>query len=139
MLAIRPERGHIAAMSRHPVQMRLLAALCLLLFQLQVFAAGTLGCVHDADGQPPALGCGHMLGGVDAAGPSSESGDGLDLSSADCQKCNLSLCAAGWHLLAGQTLTFPAVEVAAPTPLPSRHFYLYSPDGLLKPPISVSG
>jgi hypothetical protein len=113
--------------------MRLFAVLCLLLFQLQVLAAATLGCAHEASGLPAPTACPHSLGGA------ADSGDDLATADTECQKCNLNLCAAGWHLLPGQAPLLPAFEDAQPAPLPGEHYYLFSPDGLLKPPIPISG
>lgn len=125
-------------MARHPTRMRLLAALCLLLFQLQVFAAEALGCVHAEQSTTPSVaGCPHAVADSSFAAP--ELGDAPDAPMADCQKCNLGLCAATWHLMPWQMPALPVIEPAVPAPLPDGHFYLFSPDGLLKPPISVSG
>jgi len=126
-------------MSRHPAHIRLFAALCLLLFQLQVFAAGTLGCAHSGKDHKASSGCPHALAGGGGAFAAMDAGDTLDDPAAPCQKCNLSLCAAGWHLLPGEAVVLPPAGAAITAALPGRHFYLFSPDGLSRPPISVSG
>jgi hypothetical protein len=119
--------------------MRLFATLCLLLFQLQVFAAGTLTCVHAGQHDMATAGCPHAPGGG-APGTAAPAGDNEgDRAITPCQKCNLNLCAAGWHLLPGQPMALSPMDAVIPAPLPGRHFYLFSPDGLLKPPIPISG
>jgi hypothetical protein len=142
-------------------------ALCLMLFQCQVFAASALGCLHanacaeiaagstsaivdscphhavrgaaggtlsapgTMNGQPSAaLVSPHSAGGVDQADP----GDLLD-----CAKCALS-CSVSHYDRGPDVHALPALLVAAASPgLPIRHFYRYSPDSFLRPPIPTAG
>jgi hypothetical protein len=118
----------------------LAAVLCVLLLNLQLFAANALGCVH-GETAPVGLGCPH--GGTTAS-------VGVALAPADqplverhaddpCQKCNLGTVAAGWHLcaihppaLASQLPQIPQITVVP-------RIATRSPDGLLRPPRNISG
>ncbi|MCF7989318.1 MAG: hypothetical protein K9M02_02630 [Thiohalocapsa sp.] len=118
---------------------RIIALLCLLLFQLQVFAASTLGCVHGDAGSAGPIHCIHGAdGGSAAATGSPDHDDGGERAGAPCQKCSLGHCASGWHLL-------PDAGVqSAPRPAPVQaagkacHYYHFTPDSWQKPPIPLS-
>ena len=116
---------------------RFIALLCLLLFQLQVFAASTLGCAHN-DAGAGAVHCMHGVLADDAPADHAQHVDQAgDATGAPCQKCSLGHCAAGWHLLAD------ALEPSLPRYAPVQtagsacHFYHFTPDGWLKPPIRL--
>lgn len=121
---------------------RLIVALCLTLFQVQLFAASTLGCLN-ATAAGTATGCPfHTLAGgkqtsaedsaasaLPSAVPPSAAADPLD-----CPKCALKLglhCAATVPVLS----LIPSLRPADAHPLPARHFYRFSPKQPEKPPI----
>jgi len=75
-----------------------------------LFAGNVLGCVHAADGTST-VGCPHM---ALAAGPDTI-GHGAATAASDtdasCQKCNLGVVAAGWHLVG---VELPVLAVPQP-------------------------
>jgi hypothetical protein len=132
------------------------AAACVLLLNLQLFAANALGCVHQAhhqarhhtqpDGSMSATGaCPHLHGFLaqaasgDAAPVAPTNGDTPDAAAAEpCQKCNLGKVAGGWHLVGIQAPLLAQAAPALPTPAPAIHLCSRSPDSLLRPPRSIS-
>ena len=120
----------------------LIVALCLALFQVQLFAASTLGCLHDSD-IAMSVGCPfHSTGdgaqvltavaAVAVAGSAAPMPADTDLL--DCPKCALNL---GLHY----AVAAPIVIIAS-TPhhaeahaLPELHFYRFTPKRSKKPPI----
>ncbi len=115
--------------TRNPV-VRSGVALCLLLVQLQVFAAATLGCLHNPASSPGGVGCPYHL----AATPQATHTDGGTLL--HCQKCALHATVAG-HQLASASMDVPvAIAATIVSPLPARHFFRHTPSSPLKPPIS---
>jgi hypothetical protein len=124
---------HIAAM---PLPRRHLAAvLCVLLLNLQLFAGNVLGCVHSADGAAT-MDCPHMAAtaGLDDHGPTAAEPD----ADAPCQKCNLGVVAAGWHLVGVELPTLSLPRPDLPDGKVSVRPMSPSPDGLLRPPRSIS-
>ncbi|MGD9298251.1 hypothetical protein [Thiohalocapsa sp.] len=127
----------------------LAAVACVLLLNLQLFAANALGCIHQAqpDGSVPATGaCPHLSGFMtqaasgDAASVTPAGGDTPDAAAAEpCQKCNLGKVAGGWHLVGVQAQLLAHAAPAPPTPAPAIHLSSRCPDGLLRPPRSISG
>jgi hypothetical protein len=119
-------------MGKHP--RHLSAILCVLLLNLQVFAAQAMGCMHQGE-EPAVAGCPHMLETHAAATstptPAVESGaDALE----PCQKCSLDAVAAGWNLHSAST---PALTTAAspiPRTLLSPSLPRHAADALLRPP-----
>ena len=115
---------------------RLIVPLCLFLFQVQLFAASTLGCLHSS-AAPVSGGCPfHVPADSDQVVTDSASAEpmpaGADLL--DCPKCALNL---GLHYAAA----VPVVTIAS-TPqhaeaqsLPGLHFYRFTPKRFKKPPI----
>jgi len=124
---------------------RLIVALCLVLFQVQLLAASTLGCRHDnraavSDGCPF-----HVPAQADRVAADAAT---LDVTSSvvtvvtmpadadllDCPKCALNL---GLHY----AVAVPVVTIASPPqhangqPSPELHFYRFSPKQTKKPPI----
>lgn len=126
--------------------MRVIAVLCLLLFQVQVFAASALGCRHNDASVSPFHHCAMMIAQqaatkhaeADAGFARDLAADaGADSTLGDCQKCALNLCAASWHLLGSSAEVTPHPGFAVLASLPSRHFYHHAPERFLKPPIAL--
>jgi hypothetical protein len=115
----------------------LAAVLCVLLLNLQMFAGNVLGCVHAADGTST-VGCPHM---ALAAGPDTI-GHGAATAASDtdasCQKCNLGVVAAGWHLVGVELPVLAVPQPDLPDGKISVHPLSPSPDCLLRPPRSLS-
>ena len=122
---------------------RLIVALCLALFQVQLFAASTLGCLHDSD---VALSGGcpfHVSIAADgaqvAAGAETKSAKPVpaDADLLDCPKCALNL---GLHYAASVPVmtVVPTPSHAQAQPLPALHFYRFTPKQIKKPPIPVA-
>lgn len=138
-----------------------------MLFQCQVFAASALGCLHANAGAEIAAGntsamldsCPHHAVRGAAAGTLSAPGTTVNGQSfaalvspysaggdqaapgdlLDCAKCALS-CSVGHYDRGPDAHVLPALMVAAASPaLPIRHFYRYSPDSFLRPPIPTAG
>lgn len=135
-------RGNMLIMiRRHPRLTRVIALLCLLMLQVQAYAAGSLACRHSGEAQAESVAIGHKTGCPH--GPHLTDGGAAGAAQAetavgDCQKCSLGLC-----LFGGLGLIVPhatSIAHAPPTfgPVPSRHFYSFSPDRWVKPPISLS-
>jgi len=131
-------------MSRH--RRHIAAVACVLLLNLQLFAANALGCVHQPDNAAAVVDCPHMAfgaaeGAVPAAALASNGADsGVDSVAGDaCQKCNLGKVAGAWHLV----LTPSPLLLSRPALLPAAHPVAraphYTPDGLLRPPRPRSG
>jgi len=130
---------------------RVLLALCLLLFQLQLFAASALGCRHAGDaavagaGDGTVSGCPHHApsgsdpadsvdgGPGDAGDPAASPGTDPDTSLTDCAKCALHLGLSHAMASAG-TADLPHLRPGRSDPLSPRHFYQFTPDPLQKPP-----
>jgi hypothetical protein len=127
----------------------LIAVVCVLLLNLQLFAANALGCVHTSGGELAAMAhCPH-------ASPPSQgqrvvletaadqlTQDGLALSSdagEPCQKCNLGKVAAGWHLVGQAPTAITAVIAALPHARGATPVLIRSDDDLLRPPRAISG
>ena len=112
---------------------RILLTLCLLVLQAQLLAASALGCGHLTDQAPGDLAtsaCPFHPGVGDQTGDQ-ESGRLLG-----CQKCALH-CAIGVHVSVTATLDLPGAPVRSAMEITHhRHFYSFSPDAFLKPPIS---
>jgi hypothetical protein len=122
----------------------LAAAACVLLLNLQLFAANALGCVHESAAAAAVAGCPHLGGALPPTGeepPPPATGDDPVPSTAvePCQKCNLGKVAGGWHLVSAQP---PAVaQENAPLPQATLRLHPSAPasDGPLRPPRSLSG
>jgi hypothetical protein len=123
---------------------RLIVALCLVLFQVQLFAASTLGCLHDSAAAVSG-GCPFhipadrdQVATADAAAAVATSVTPMpaDADLLDCPKCALNL---GLHY----AVAVPVVSIAS-TPqhaeaqsLPELHFYRFTPKRFKKPPIAA--
>ena len=110
-----------------------LLTLCLLVLQAQLFAASVLGCGHLADeasGEGSQSSCPFHQVGED------QSGDQESERLLGCQKCALH-CAIGVHAPFSAALDLPGMPVQSALELTChRHFYSFTPDSFLKPPIS---
>lgn len=114
----------------------LAAVLCVLLLNLQLFAANVLGCVHSGDSHATASHCPHaaLPGGGTGAGAAA------DLATdAPCQKCNLGTVAAGWHLLGAAVPVLAPAARERPTTGDIPQPRTPVPDALLRPPRHFSG
>lgn len=116
----------------------LAAVLCVLLLNLQLFAGNVLGCVHAADGTA-AMDCPHMAvaAGLDSAHGTAVAAPDSDID-APCQKCNLGVVAAGWHLVGVELPLLSLPRPDLPDGKVSARPVSPSPDGLLRPPRSIS-
>jgi hypothetical protein len=126
---------------RFPKLARAVALICLLLLQVQAFAAATLNCRHageqqsDYSGGVVATACPY---GTHLSNGSPDAGEPTGSPLGECQKCSLGLCLLGGLALIGGDAS-PFVH-RPPTfaPVPGRHFYRFSPDQWVKPPIFTS-
>ena len=103
------------------------------LFQLQVFAAATLGCLHADGADAPASVCpNHLPVQVQSQSDAGEPGDVP--GTLDCTKCALTL---GLHTMPGAVPLLPVLVPRSPTVATQAcHFYRHAPDSHLRPPIS---
>jgi hypothetical protein len=131
-------------MSRH--RRHIAAVACVLLLNLQLFAANALGCVHQPGNAAAVVDCPHMAlgapeGAVPAAALASSSADsGVDSVSGEaCQKCNLGKVAGAWHLVITPSPLLPSRPELLPAARPVAAAPHYTPDGLLRPPRPLSG
>jgi hypothetical protein len=118
-----------------PKSRRLILVFVLVLFQIQVLAAATLGCLH-GDGSDGLSGvCPNHLPAhayVQAQPGVGETGDAS--GALDCIKCALSL---GLHAMPGAAPVLPVLAPRSPAVATQPcHFYRLSPDFQLRPPIS---
>ena len=126
---------------------RLIAGLCLALFQVQLFAASTLGCLHDGGADRPAAcpfhlaasdGADEMVDDADAYSPASKQAVAestpADTDLLDCPKCALHL---GLHHLRNTPTEVLAAlpQGSEASPSPRLHFYRFVADLIIKPPI----
>lgn len=117
-------------MTRFQRSTRILVTLCLLIMQVQVWASETLGCRLEA----------RLLSGDSTACPLHQAIGSQPTQTnpsclLDCQRCAL-LCLAGVPALLASAPVLPrldSVQIADPTP--GRHFYRFTPDSPLRPPI----
>ena len=111
---------------------RILLTLCLLLVQAQLFASSVLGCRHAEDyrdGGDATTSCPFHLTAPDTAT------DQVPEPMSDCQKCALH-CAFGVQGPMAAVVGLSAVPLRAAVEVALRgHFYHFSPDRFLKPPI----
>jgi len=133
---------------------RLIAGLCLVLFQVQLFAASTLGCHHAGNADRP-IGCPLHLGTTQADDlaanrvseapgdrPTAADADAMGATSADtnpldCPRCALHL--GLYHLFSSAIEpTAVASRHAEDWPLPRLHYYRFVPELITKPPIPAS-
>lgn len=118
-------------MTMHPGWARTLILLCLLALQTQLLASSAMGCEHSrAPNGQTGDDCFHV-------GDSMPWGaDGTD-AMLDCQKCVLGLFFGVYHPMV------PASSVGRASISPVEagsgftHYYLYVPDRLYRPPISL--
>ena len=135
---------HIAAMPR--CRRHIAAVLCVLVLNLQLFAANVIGCVHAGGTQTVTAHCAHTGAPAPAAAdaqsatPQSATSKTHLPSGAPCHKCSLSAVAAGWNLLAVHVP--PGLAPAArehPTADTIPQLHTRAPDVLLRPPRPFSG
>lgn len=141
-------------MRARPKLTQMVLLICMLTFQLQIYAASTLSCRHAPEAaiytisQGASEGvverapthCPHLvpvLATADATTASGDSGDAADPSLGDCQKCMLDLCALGALGLLPQPPLMAEPVRSMPSPRQQPHFYRYSVDLWSKPPILV--
>jgi hypothetical protein len=117
-----------------PRTARAVLLLTLLVLQVQVLASVALGCRHAADGGlDPVAGAVCPMHGVAGQVPSPDDPPPEPLL--DCQKCALH-CAVAVYPLANASPMLPPVEGAGdPAARPEGHFYRFTPESFLKPPI----
>lgn len=160
--------GYIGNMGTRRKMARYTVLLCLLLLQLQVYAAGSLACQHwgtpwdeQTEGRGARAAVAHAGAGLTAACPHAAFApaktsdlsipirDGSGTAQADpnsaqvpperCQKCALDLCISGGLGLLVNALNLSAPEPSNPEPGVPSHFYRFTPDPARKPPIAVFG
>lgn len=125
-------------MSRH--RRHIAAVACVLLLNLQLFAANALGCVHQPGNAAAVIDCPHTHGVAGAEAAALAASGGVDSATAEpCQKCDLGKVAGAWHLV----LTPSPLLLSQPALLPAAHPVAgapaYTPDGLLRPPRPLFG
>jgi len=113
---------------------RVVVLLTLMVLQAQVLASLILGCRHGIDGG--------TLGQVAAACPmhlavSGETGGAQDGALLDCHKCALHSGAAAPALPAPSSMAPPMLAQGLPGAVSERHFYRFSPESPLRPPITA--
>ncbi|MGB5831944.1 MAG: hypothetical protein WBG92_08130 [Thiohalocapsa sp.] len=132
-------------MRRQIFNRRLIAGMCLVLFQVQLFAASTLGCLHQSLEDLPVNCPFHSSGVEDEASSDAIGAEAFKAvdpalvngSLLDCPKCALGL--GLFHAAGAQTLTAPsAAQRSEAEPLPARHFYRFTPKQFRKPPIATA-
>lgn len=128
-------------MDRRPFWSRVIALGCLLLLQWQALAGSVIDCVHDgaparadAGVEVAAAGCPHTALPADTG-----SADDRGTGRCDCPACALNLCALGAMALLGQCPAVAPAPAAVAALSPEPHFYAFSPERWLKPPIALSG
>jgi hypothetical protein len=104
----------------------------LVLFQLQVFAAASLGCLHADGADGVASVCPYHLADQDQG--QSDAGVSDEVPGAlDCTKCALTL---GLHAVPGAVPALPVLVPRSPiVATQACHFYRHAPDSYLRPPI----
>jgi hypothetical protein len=122
----------------------LAAAACVLLLNLQLFAANALGCVHESAAAAAVAGCPHLGGALPPTGeepPPPATGDDPVPSTAvePCQKCNLGKVAGGWHLVSAPLHAVAQENAPLPQAKLSLHPSAPASEGPLRPPRSISG
>lgn len=132
----------------------MVAVTCVLLLNLQLFAASALGCVHQAqaDGAVSTTAACHHLSGVmsqaasgDAASVTPDGSDMPDAATGEpcqnepCQKCNLGKVVGGWHLVTAQVPEVARSDRLVPQTRLLTRLTTPNPDGLLRPPRPFSG
>jgi len=112
----------------------LILALVLALFQVQVFAAATLGCLHAGGVDASTVLCPNHLPAHDQAADQADRGESSDdLGTLDCTKCALTL---GLHAIPGGVAILPVLQPRSPAVASQAcHFYRHAPDSQLRPPI----
>lgn len=109
----------------------LILGLVLALFQIQVFAAATLGCLHAGGVDGPASVCPNHLPAKNQAEPPADLQ--ADPGALDCTKCALTL---GLHAIPGGVSVLPVLQPRSPAIASQAcHFYRHAPDAPLRPPI----
>ncbi|WP_295543826.1 hypothetical protein [uncultured Thiohalocapsa sp.] len=156
----------------------LAAIACVLLLNLQLFAANALGCVHRPADAAASAGCAHWgvaaMPTVDRSAATPDLASAPDLESVPspapapmsalalypdleptpaaptaqaagtatgepCQKCNLGQVAGAWHLVLARAPELAVRHTALPHAHPAVRIHAHIPDGLLRPPRSISG
>jgi hypothetical protein len=124
---------------------KLILIVCLAVFQAQVLAAPLLGCGHDTgvvDASMP-VACPFHEGETDrppadkASGTSGMPGGSLDGLEPllDCTKCALHCTLGAYAGFAADLVPQALPSAARPSALPGRHFYRFSPEADIRPPI----
>jgi hypothetical protein len=122
----------------------LAAAACVLLLNLQLFAANALGCVHESAAAATVAGCPHLGDTLPPTGeepPTPAAGDDPVAPTAvePCQKCNLGKVAGGWHLVSAQLPALAQENAPLPQAKLTLHPSAPASEGPLRPPRSISG
>lgn len=119
------------------VQIALL--ICLVTLQLQVYAVNLLPCQHTGGASSHASTAGLAAACPHVVSVQQTASEDAGAAFGHCQKCALDLCVFGGLALPPEQPTLAATRSAPYTPGGQRHFYLFSPDPGLKPPIPISG
>ncbi|KAA6185393.1 hypothetical protein F2Q65_08950 [Thiohalocapsa marina] len=128
---------------------RLVLLLSLTLFQVQVMASWTLGCLHADEPAASAPTCpmhaaaasadtsagapvqDQPQGDADASGPSGT-------SLLDCPKCALGIAIGQFDHHGAEPLWPLSARQAEPCALRAGHFYRFRPESFLRPPIAAA-
>jgi len=117
----------MAGMSSRHTTSRVILALCLVLFQVQILAASSLGCRHERSAPP--VHCAHHLGVAGATTVDQAQG----APPLGCIKCDL-VDVLQPAAAPGMSLASIPYRSAASTRVP-LHFYRHCPEPSLRPPI----
>jgi len=132
LFAALPESGAppiIRTMPQQSTVRRALVFLCLLFMQGQLWALGTLPCLHEAQAVPVA-GCPYH-GGM--AEPASDLPDG---GSVDCAKCALTLLLGSASPPVADAAGTPVQRPVAPRPVVADLWFSLPPEPFYRPPIA---
>jgi hypothetical protein len=113
---------------------RFLVLLILLLVQVQLYAAATLGCRHGSEPAAQASVAVCPMHRASAADPPADQPD----RPFDCQKCALHCGVAAQSLPAPAAVLPQDLAPERPMLISERHFYRFSPESPLRPPIAIA-
>ena len=113
---------------------KLVVVLCMVLYQVQLYAAAVMGCQHSAEGDSGVLASGcpyHKTAGDDNAP--------LEPTRAlDCHKCALHLAMGGVIEVNSPIVLSFLPQRSSNESRPEQHFYCFIPDSFFRPPIEVT-
>jgi len=109
---------------------KLIVLLCLLLLQVQVWASVSLPCLH-APSTPDAVSTACPMHGF--GGSSNEVDSRANLY--DCYRCVIGSCLSVVHGAQASAVPLRILMRGIVAAVPPKHFYRFSPEAVLRPPI----